>query len=616
MISIIQTAQNLRFNMKLYQWTTLCLALTGCSTEECPAQDKAQPGRYDGIRPNIIVILADDLGYADVGYHNCNSEIKTPNIDKMAAEGVHFTSAYVTNAVSSPSRAGLLSGRYQQSFGYEDNPGPFRLHAGIAPGFPENVTIMPQYLKQAGYVTGLIGKWHLGGEESNSSFPTRKGFDRFFGFLGGAANYYNGENEKKKIFDQEEPAKTEDRYFTDILGDKAIKFIQDNKSNPFYLYLSFNAVHGPLQVKDEILDQYSHIHDLSRRKLCAMQHSMDENVGKVMAYLKESGLDENTIVFFFSDNGGAPTQNHSMNNPFRGGKGTFFDGGIHSPFIIRWPDKIEAGSVYDGTISSMDILPTSMRLAGLDVPAIIDGRDLMPYILGEKEGEPHSCLCWKMNNKYAVRADGWKLVCDGGAEMLFNIEEDPYETTDLATRRPDKLMLMKERYNSWLSKLPPSLWGWQPGVGSYIQHPSENFENINKNWFEPLNDNLTTDIVENPLKRGANTSSTVFKIEAATASASPTGVRVNTGRYQQKNKLMHLKVLASEASDIKVIFLGDKNYTKEYVPVEAWRKGGEWQDLIFKIDFNQAVRNIRIVTKGLMKPGTSLYLDDLYFEDN
>lgn len=564
-------------------------------------------------KPNVLIILADDLGYADVGYHRLSSDISTPNIDRLAAEGVHFTTAYVTNAVSSPSRAGMLSGCYQQSFGYEDNPGPFRRAAGIHPGIPAGVKLLPAYLKEAGYATACVGKWHLGGEETDDSFPTNKGFDEFLGFLGGASTYFHGDNRQELIFRNEQPAKLEDAYLTDIIGDETVDFISRHKDGPFMVYMSFNAVHGPLQAPERLIDQYRHVKDKKRRILCAMQHAMDENIGKVLDYLEQEQLDEHTLIFFLSDNGGAPTDNHSYNLPLRGSKGTFYDGGIHTPFIIKWPGKIAPNTVYREMTSSLDIVPTVLAAAGLERPAYLDGVDLLPYLLGRVTGAPHQLLCWKMNKQWAVRDLSWKLVSSNpdNRTMLFHIAEDPYEKHDLASERPDKVLEMKKKFEEWDAQNLPKQWGWQPEVGEYVQHTEEGFENICKLKFQ-LADGATdaVQVVENPRPVGANPSAHVLGVQLEKGT---NRLKAQVSRFNKKFRFAHVKVLMSSAGEVQVRISGDR-----FVPAAAsqsYTAAGQWQELVFDLNYYKPVGQMEIVFPGIASR-EKVYLDDISYSDN
>lgn len=566
-------------------------------------------------KPNVVIILADDLGYADVGYHHQNSDIQTPNIDKLASDGVHFTTAYVTNTVSSPSRAGMLSGRYQQSFGYEDNPGPFRRAEGIHPGIPSDVKLIPEYLKTVGYATACIGKWHLGGEETDDSFPTNKGFDEFFGFLGGASTYFHRENQDELIFRNQKAAVLKDAYLTDMIGDETIDFISRHRQSPFMVYMSFNAVHGPLEAPERLIKKYAHIKNEKRRVLCAMQHSMDENIGRVVKHLDSLGMTENTLIFFLSDNGGAPAGNYSYNTPFRGVKGTFYDGGIHTPFIVKWPRKIQAGTVYDKMTSALDIAPTVLAAAGIELPECLAGVDLLPYVNGRNNGFPHEQLCWKMNKQWAVRDLEWKLVSSDpdNKVRLFNLRNDPYEKNDLAEANPQKVAEMKAKYEEWNARNLPIQWGWQPQVGEYVQHTDETFENICTIKFRVGRDYSAAKVVDNPLKDGINQSAHVLGIRL-----SPTLKVVSAGvpRFNKKYRYAHMKVLKQSEGFLKVRIKGDKFQPLEARSLQPYTAAGKWQDVVFDLDnYYHPVEHTEIEI-GNVKDGETIYIDDIVYSND
>ncbi len=568
-------------------------------------------------KPNIIIIVADDLGYADVGYHGQNTGVQTPNIDALAASGMNFTTAYVTNGVSSPSRAAMLTGRYQQRFGYEDNPGPFRREEGIHPGLPEGVITFPHHLQDIGYTTGLVGKWHLGGEENNSSFPTEQGFDHFYGFLSGAANYYQEHNKDNKIFDGTTPATMEVDYFTDILGNEAIHFIDENADNPYFLYLAYNAVHGPMQADPEILKLYAHIEHEGRRTLCAMQHSMDLSIGRLITHLEKSGQIENTLIFFLSDNGGSNDQtNYSLNLPFRGKKGEFYDGGVHTPFIVRWDKYITPNTQFTGLTSSLDIAPTILTAVGLPVPEIMDGVDLMPYIQGNKTGSPHDMLCWKTNAKWAVRDLEWKLVntVPKDGTQLFNIATDPYETTNLYDVFPDKVAEMQAKYNAWDAKNEAARWGWSSDTGPYVQHFEEGFEYYAKTKFNASNGSASAIVVENPKKTGCNTSNTVLAITYDDKARPISGAKAPVGQFQKKFRYLHVKVMKPTISTIKARIAGKDGVNDVQESTAPYRTIGEWQDMVFDLQ-NFPVTSVEI-QPNLDKNQGTIYIDDIEFSDD
>ncbi len=571
----------------------------------------------DDQKPNIILIMADDLGYADVGYHGQNSQIQTPNLDKLASQGVQFRNGYVTNAVSSPSRAGMLTGRYQQSFGYEDNPGPFRQKKGIHPGIPADVKMLPEFLKEVGYATGCIGKWHIGGEEDDVSFPTRRGFDMYYGFLPGADTYYPAkERTSHPIFDNERITRPEG-YLTELYGDRAIEFVTKNKKNPFFLYLAFNAVHSPMQAPQELIDKYAHIEDMQRRKLCAMQHSMDENIGRLMRKLHQLKLDKNTIIFFLSDNGGAPDNNASYNTPYFGAKGTFYDGGIHVPFLMCWDGKVDAGSTYHPMISSLDIAPTILTAAGVNVPENMDGVDLLPHLQGKNNSNPHDLLCWKMNAKWAVRDHEWKLVFNTPQEglRLYHIAEDPYETTNLLNERPDMVKEMRAKFDAWNARNPRILWGWQPTVGKYVQHTEADFENINKMQFVSVGSTQVS-IVNNPNKSDINTSDYVLSIQNNGNSKGNKGAWAKVPRFEQRMKYMHMKVKQDFKGKVRIKVEGDKKKAIFVESMQPYTNVGKWQDLVFEVKFFKPINHTMVYPLFPDAKSRIAYIDDIMYSND
>lgn len=359
---------------------SLIICFCGCASKQA-TEDK----------PNIILIFSDDAGFADFSL-NGNKLIQTPNIDAIAANGVQFTNAYVSAPVCSPSRAGLLTGRYQQRFGHEYNiGGNFDNNDPDSIGIAVVERTIADYLQDEGYHTGLIGKWHLG--EKPQFHPNSRGFDEFYGMLKGSSPYRNGL--AKNIFRNSEPVDPFSLpYLTDAFGNEAVDFIERNKQQPFFLFLSFNAPHGPLQAKKKYLEDARPSFQTEQRAInAAMTRSLDENVGKVMAQLKALGLEENTLVIFTNDNGGAMPYNASLNAPFSGTKGTFLEGGIHVPFVAQWPEKIKAGTVYENQIITLDVLPTAVAAAGGTIADNIDGVDFIPFLTkSNSAARPHEDL--------------------------------------------------------------------------------------------------------------------------------------------------------------------------------------------------------------------------------
>ncbi len=430
--------------------------------------------------PNLVIILTDDQGYADVGFNGCE-DIPTPNIDRIAHEGVRFTNGFVTYPVCSPSRAGLMTGRYQARFGYRRNPtlNPFDPMAGL-PLEEEN---MAEILKKAGYHTGIIGKWHLG---THPKFrPNQRGFDEFYGFVAGGHRYFpedltymdiesvdrKGGWYNTKLLRNETRIET-DEYLTDELSNEAVDFVERNKAKTFFLYLTYNAPHTPMQATQKYLDRFTQIEDPLRRTYAAMVSAVDDGVGRLLEKLDELGLSENTLVFFLSDNGGA-TNNGSINTPLRGTKGTVYDGGMRVPFAFRWPGKISAGVDYDDPVSSMDILATMVSLNNIEIAPErpLDGVDLLPYLTGKKKGVPHDMLFWQMfdNQDAAIRSGSDKLVTmaeDEGGDQLYRISEDIGETKNLIETKKAKARKLQKALDAWSSQMIEPVFDrlgtWEP----------------------------------------------------------------------------------------------------------------------------------------------------------
>lgn len=424
--------------------------------------------------PNVILLLADDLGYGELGCQG-NADIPTPHIDELAKNGVRFTAGYVTGPNCSPSRAGLLTGRTPTRFGYEFNPiGERNELPGY--GLPASEVTLAEALHDLGYTTGIIGKWHLGG--SAPYHPFRHGFDEFFGFtheghyyvpppwIGvtsllrrkvlpnltqgiwsgkNGLNYSNHMGHDEPDYDANNPIIRggqpvhEPAYLTDALTREATGFIQRHSDKPFFLYVAYNAVHSPMQAKDESLRKFMHIDSLQRRIFAAMLSGLDDSVGQIMNQLHTSEIERNTMVFFLSDNGGPTRELSSSNLPLRGEKGQMYEGAIRVPFLLQWPGKVPAGQVYDSAVSSMDIFATALAAAGSKAPNQVEGVDLLPYVKGEKNGRPHETLYWRQGARAALRHQDWKLVRMKGSstpEMqrweLYDLANDLAESSDLS----------------------------------------------------------------------------------------------------------------------------------------------------------------------------------------
>jgi arylsulfatase A-like enzyme len=413
-------------------------------------------------RPNIVLILADDLGYADVSFTG-GTNIPTPNIDRLAARGVRFTQGYVSHPFCSPTRAGLLTGRYQQRFGHEYNPryDPKDDRSGL----PTTERTLADVLAQAGYVTGAVGKWHLG---ATARFhPNARGFAEYFGFIGGSHNYFSGLPGTGQytipLLRNREPV-DEREYLTEAFAREAVAFIRRHRSEPFFLYLPFNAPHGPFQAPPrKYLDRFAEAAGEQRRTYDAMVSALDDAVGRVLDALREARLDTRTLVFFLSDNGGRREAVVSSNGVLRGYKEELFEGGIRVPFVAAWPDTLAAGA-YEQPVISLDVWATAVSAAAARSPSDrkVDGVDLLPYLLGRKTGPPHERLFWRTGGglAYAVRQGDYKAVKEKGSEKpaLFDLARDPAETRDLAAEKPDVLRELLRAYEAWNAELIPPVF--------------------------------------------------------------------------------------------------------------------------------------------------------------
>ena len=431
-------------------------------------------------KPNIVFILADDMGYGDLSSYGCQ-DIKTANLDRLAASGVRFTSGYSSHPYCSPMRAGLMAGRYQHRFGYERNIA-YDQH-NLVMGLPISEKTVAARMKEAGYVTGAVGKWHLG--SSRPFQPNSRGFDFWYGFRGGGHQYFTvdlntrlheGYHESLERNGQPEGL---DGYLTTALTDEAVGFIRGNKDKPFFLYLAYNSPHGPLQAPQTYVDGYTQIGDDRRRTYAAMVHSLDDEIGRVIETLTKLQLRENTLVFFLSDNGGPEHANASDNGPLRGGKGQVYEGGIRVPFLVSWPGTIAEAQVNHYPVMSIDLMRTALELGGARISEKLEGVNLVPFLTGEKSGAPHEALFWRMENgtDYAVRSGPWKLAKARDQEgiQLYNLDRDIGETNDLAADNPGVVSLLIELYEDWNAENIPPFF---PGFREYHRLKEEFYQSI------------------------------------------------------------------------------------------------------------------------------------------
>ncbi|UUF14072.1 MULTISPECIES: sulfatase-like hydrolase/transferase [Flavobacterium] len=459
-------------------------------------------------KPNIIILVADDLGKYDISLYGGKST-PTPQIDSLAASGVTFTDGYVSASICSPSRAGLLTGRYQERFGHEYQPGDrypknnleyyafkylintnsWRLNdkinypneASIATqGLPKSEITFADLAKKQGYNTAIIGKWHLG--HNKGFFPLDRGFDYHYGFYQ-AFSLYTPEDDNPDIINHHHKDFTDKtiwgngrvgigqirrdttiikdkKYLTETFADEAEAFIDKNKNKPFLLYVPFNAPHTPFQVRKKYYDRFPNVKDENKRVYFAMISALDDAVGRIREKVKKEGLEENTLIFFISDNGGADYTFATTNAPLKGGKFSHFEGGINVPFALSWKGKIKPHTVYKTPVSSLDIFSTiaAVTHSGLPKDRVYDGIDLVDVVNNNKEA--HKDLYWRSGDAKAIRSGDWKLIISGKTheKWLYDLSKDKSETTDLATKNPEKVKELQTALQIWEKGLIKPLW--------------------------------------------------------------------------------------------------------------------------------------------------------------
>jgi arylsulfatase A-like enzyme len=425
-----------------------CLALAGLLS----------PTAALAARPNILIIVGDDMGYADIGVHGCK-DIPTPHIDSLAKNGVRCTSGYVSGPYCSPTRAGLMTGRYQQRFGHEFNPGPNPMGEI---GLPLTEVTLADRLKAAGYKTGMVGKWHLG--DAEKFHPINRGFQEFYGFLGGARSFFPITGNAPvggRMYRNLEVLPEDQPYTTDTFAREATAFIDRHAKEEWFLYLTFNAVHTPMHATEKYLARFKDVQPEGRRTYAAMMSAMDDAIGAVLAKLDENKLTENTLVFFVSDNGGPPV-NSSNNGVLRGNKAQTWEGGIRVPYLVQWKGRIPAGKTFDSPVIQLDFHPTALAAAGIEAKdAKFDGVNLLPHLEGKVTTPPHETLYWRFGDQMAIRHGNLKLVQGRGAEqrMLFDLAADIGEQKDLSADKPEVVKELTAKYDAWSATLEAPRWG-------------------------------------------------------------------------------------------------------------------------------------------------------------
>jgi arylsulfatase A-like enzyme len=420
------------------------LFIAGCSTGT---------GQKAMQKPNILIILADDQGNADAGYQRDPSIVSTPAIDEIARDGVVFTQGYASAYVCAPTRAGLLTGRYQQRFG-------FYTASDSRQGMPLSEITLADLLKEQGYSTGVFGKWHLGLTEEYH--PLNRGFDRFYGFLGhGAHDYFDlaitddPDDNHQHIYKNLQPI-SDTGYLTDNIARETSMFITEmaDKGTPFFAYMAFNAVHNPLQAPEKDILKFN-TGDKDRDIYLAMLYRMDLGIEKVIRTLKEKGVYDHTMIFYFSDNGGA-RGNSSVNLPLRDYKHSVYEGGLRVPFVVSWPESLEPATC-DEPVISIDILPTICATLGIDLPddRVYDGKNILSVIDGKNTSPLHDQLFFDGNDgSWAVREGAWKLLFSRRGNLeLYNLESDPNEAVNLVEEQQDMVENLQQKYTAWKSQM-------------------------------------------------------------------------------------------------------------------------------------------------------------------
>ncbi len=445
-MSIIPTKSRLLLSLKIATGLSSFVSLLAAA--------QAVP---EAVRPNILIMVADDMGYADLGAQGC-TDIPTPHLDSIAKNGVRFTSGYVSAPVCSPSRAGLITGRYQTRFGHELNH-PLADNALV--GLPVDQKTAADWMKQANYTTGHIGKWHLGNPKLPEYSPNARGFDESVWFPGQTklpplTAVRNGK-----------PEKAGDRFVDEAMAREADSFIHRHTAQPWFLYVSFLAPHEPLDTPAEVEAKFSHITDPARRKCATMISLMDESIGRILKALRDSGQEDRTMIVFHSDNG-APPKNGSRNTPLRATKGSTWEGGIRVPFVMQWKGTIPAGQVVDAPVITLDLLRTALAAARVNVPedGALDGADLLPYLTGKTQKPPHKALFWRYGPQMAVRAGDWKLTKALDRKErppalktgLYKVAEDAGEQNDLAAAHPEKVQELQKLWDVWNKTNVEALW--------------------------------------------------------------------------------------------------------------------------------------------------------------
>ena len=414
-----------------------------------PASDAVR----SGLAPNVVLIVGDDVGAGDLGAYGAR-DVATPHLDRLAREGVRFEQAYASAPLCAPTRAGLLTGRDQNRYGYTGTTGLYHVQMRRDIGLDPKEILLSDLLRAAGYATGIFGKWHLG---VNPHFrPAARGFDEFFGILAGAHAYFDWSGGPYGPVFRGDERVSGDEYLTAAITREAVAFVDRNAARPFFLFVPYTAIHAPYEAPEALVERFGELAE-PRRTAAAMLAALDDGVGRIAARVRSAGLEDRTLFIFVSDNGGlAPA---SSNGNLRGGKGALLEGGIRVPLIVRWPGHVPEEGRYAAPVTTLDLLPTVLAAAGVAPPddRALDGVDLLPYLTGRREGDPHEALFCKSGPARAVRSGNDKLVRLRGveADALYDLASDPTESRDLAAERPERAAELARRHDAWLAEIEP-----------------------------------------------------------------------------------------------------------------------------------------------------------------
>jgi uncharacterized sulfatase len=423
------------------------------------AQTKNEGKVVETKKPNIIVIFTDDHGYSDLSCQGVYNDIKTPNIDKLAENGVRMTDGYATAPQCVPSRGGLISGQYQNKFGLESNP---ELKNEAILQNIDQLETLPERLKKAGYVTGMAGKWHIGPNESDKI--AANGFDKVFFKHSNAPGSWNMDLNGNDLAHQVQKG---GGYHLNLISTFTCSFIDRYTDQPFFFYLAYRAPHVPLDAPQEYLDRFPGEMPERRRKALAMLSAVDDGVGKIVQTLRKNGIEENTLIFVIGDNGaplkihkldapgGGPGWDGSLNYPMNGEKGMLTEGGIRTPFVVSWKGNIPGGQIYSQPVISLDVAATATAIAGLPHDPVFDGVNLIPYLKGENQGAPHDALYWRWLGQSAIRKGDWKYLRSDTRAYLFNMKEDFEETKNLLATKPEIAAELHAELEKWTATLMP-----------------------------------------------------------------------------------------------------------------------------------------------------------------